>query len=763
MINTDILKRSSIFRNFVISYLLVFIIPLIIIFGSLYKKNIKILENEILNSDYTILNNYKVLLDEKLNRAKHICYSLDNNRYLNRWVRTEEEFTIADKLDALNFINDVSRSIAANSFIDGIYVYSRNSDFTISNSNTSTKLDRYEDIHKIRYEKVTLKEWHDIMNMKHNGTIISFPIINNVKNSTNSLYFIQSLPLISNSKTDATVVINFNLDFIKINNREKQLLLIKSNNDIIFSTNNKNSINYNYNDFTSPSGSFTSNKQLISYVKTTEMDGVFIITTPKKVFFKKINNQKYIAWFTLFLCIIVGGVMTFYFTSRNYNPIKTLLSLTKRYESAKNIDIDKDYNLTDIGTSLLDAIDELAKYENYYVEEEKKNKEITLLELISTNNTDIEKISNQLNLLNVKFTSKNLVMIMIRITDFDNNFLQPNPKEKNNNGNQYIKTYNNLLNELTANEKEKLIIDNKKTVLLIINHDNDIRNRLKYAQNFMRENYAVDSQISISKNYSSISYLPQMYKEVAEITEYFKLTGSVDIVSFNELITVTTIKSLEQTHISEINTLTTYLHEGEFNKALTTLDLIFNKYFFDEVNSPQIIRIRMFSLINNIITTLLTLEVPNIDKFIEELQPFVRILKCNNSIMLYNEIKKIIGETILFFEKEENNINLVLKNDIIKLVDNHYKNPNINVSFISNATGRSLDYISRYFKSMTNIGLLDYIHKKRITEAKKLLESDKTISQISKELGYSNSDSFIRVFKKFESVTPGQYKKKHCN
>ena len=44
--------------------------------------------------------------------------------------------------------------------------------------------------------------------------------------------------------------------------------------------------------------------------------------------------------------------------------------------------------------------------------------------------------------------------------------------------------------------------------------------------------------------------------------------------------------------------------------------------------------------------------------------------------------------------------------------------------------------------------------------AKKLLKnSNRTIEQISIETGFSNSDSFRRVFKKTEGITPGDYKK----
>jgi len=48
----------------------------------------------------------------------------------------------------------------------------------------------------------------------------------------------------------------------------------------------------------------------------------------------------------------------------------------------------------------------------------------------------------------------------------------------------------------------------------------------------------------------------------------------------------------------------------------------------------------------------------------------------------------------------------------------------------------------------------------RIEKAKELLETtDKTVYDISKEVGYNNEQSFYRNFKKFTGFTPIEYRK----
>ena len=68
-------------------------------------------------------------------------------------------------------------------------------------------------------------------------------------------------------------------------------------------------------------------------------------------------------------------------------------------------------------------------------------------------------------------------------------------------------------------------------------------------------------------------------------------------------------------------------------------------------------------------------------------------------------------------------------------------------------------YLSKLFKTHTGDGLLDCIHKFRVEKAKQLFKiSNETIVETSKLAGYNDVATFIRVFKKYEGITPGKYK-----
>lgn len=70
-------------------------------------------------------------------------------------------------------------------------------------------------------------------------------------------------------------------------------------------------------------------------------------------------------------------------------------------------------------------------------------------------------------------------------------------------------------------------------------------------------------------------------------------------------------------------------------------------------------------------------------------------------------------------------------------------------------------YLSHIFNEQYGISITNYIISMRITRAKQYLRfSDMTTTEIANRVGYEDVNYFIRMFKKVENITPGEYKKK---
>lgn len=96
---------------------------------------------------------------------------------------------------------------------------------------------------------------------------------------------------------------------------------------------------------------------------------------------------------------------------------------------------------------------------------------------------------------------------------------------------------------------------------------------------------------------------------------------------------------------------------------------------------------------------------------------------------------------------------------IIDYVKENFKNPDLNVTSISQELNISISYLSRIFKEATDQNLLDYIHLLRIEEAKALMREKKlTVKETAELVGYNNSLAMIRAFRRYEGITPSAYR-----
>lgn len=68
-------------------------------------------------------------------------------------------------------------------------------------------------------------------------------------------------------------------------------------------------------------------------------------------------------------------------------------------------------------------------------------------------------------------------------------------------------------------------------------------------------------------------------------------------------------------------------------------------------------------------------------------------------------------------------------------------------------------YLSSYFKQRTQENLTSYINRVRIDKAKQLMHNHElSISEISRQAGFSDHNYFSKVFKKFTGMTPLEYR-----
>lgn len=88
-------------------------------------------------------------------------------------------------------------------------------------------------------------------------------------------------------------------------------------------------------------------------------------------------------------------------------------------------------------------------------------------------------------------------------------------------------------------------------------------------------------------------------------------------------------------------------------------------------------------------------------------------------------------------------------------------NREITLEDLAHKTGFSTNYFSKLFKTKVGKTFVQYKSELKIQKAMELLEKpEKSVTEVSLDVGFNDLTYFIRVFKEYTSLTPNEYKKK---
>lgn len=96
-------------------------------------------------------------------------------------------------------------------------------------------------------------------------------------------------------------------------------------------------------------------------------------------------------------------------------------------------------------------------------------------------------------------------------------------------------------------------------------------------------------------------------------------------------------------------------------------------------------------------------------------------------------------------------------------IDTHYKEP-LNLDMLANEAHVNKYYMAHAFKREYGISPINYLIQRRIEESRYLLqETDHSLSQIARLLGFSSASYFSQSFRRAEGMTPMEYRKRSQN
>lgn len=114
-------------------------------------------------------------------------------------------------------------------------------------------------------------------------------------------------------------------------------------------------------------------------------------------------------------------------------------------------------------------------------------------------------------------------------------------------------------------------------------------------------------------------------------------------------------------------------------------------------------------------------------------------------------------KSIVTYDSKEKLEKIILERIITMLSENIYST--VSIEQISKCLNYSRTYLSTLFKKHRKTSIINYYNSLKIKEAKKLLRSN-SVSGVSLQLGFNSPYYFSKVFKKYEGISPSEYRDK---
>lgn len=278
--------------------------------------------------------------------------------------------------------------------------------------------------------------------------------------------------------------------------------------------------------------------------------------------------------------------------------------------------------------------------------------------------------------------------------------------------------------------------------------------RLSVADHLCREletRYEISIPFYIGRIYEDVMDINRSFLESAAIASDYHMLGNQKVILFEEI-------GYEEQNIQypilEQALFIQCLKQANEEAALKALDNMIGE--IEPLKSFVITQCLCFDIINITIKTLDQLkgfELKNVD--LKKLITF-------KSLPEFRE--KMAGLTIEMcrqFAEFKDSRNNERRSEILDYVNCHYGDSSMGLESVADEFGVSSNYLSRFFKQETGCSFIQYVTMIRMDRARELLvNSNKQIKEIVAEIGYIDVANFVRKFKGYEGVTPGQYREK---
>lgn len=505
-----------------------------------------------------------------------------------------------------------------------------------------------------------------------------------------------------------------------------------------------------------------------SFLKSNYYDFKYCISMPKSYYWKEMNRFTHMVIVQIALILLLSTIFALIYSQKIFNPSADFIAMLRVNENVikERFDLKK----TDASMDGMCTENQLQTYSGYQSKEALVNQ--VLANYVKEWNKDDVSLENIIKAYSKLSLRKPYIAIAVTYQDINECKLFTGIKnDEKEETFQLLKfVFRNIFNEIILSKYSGFICEIDGMHLCIINVIEENTDTLAYdirkCLDIYKDLLNFKMNVGASNVHSGLASLPKAYHEAEQVLSFqtFWGKGTGAFLVYND--TLKNDKPLynEDYQIFEKQKkLYNLLYVKEFDKAFEWINQMLEEILIKDIQYNDINQCRLSGLIDTINNCLNDILGKSDGEFLQELQPMKRMLRASSIVSAKHIIQEIFNEIMVHLEVSFKNEHPKWIEEIMDFVDEKYDDPNLNVSVLADKLNMNLSYVSRAFKEYTGYSIMDLIHMKRVEECKKRLILGGSVREAAEMIGYLDSKSLIRVFKKYEGITPGQFKNSYVD
>lgn len=277
-----------------------------------------------------------------------------------------------------------------------------------------------------------------------------------------------------------------------------------------------------------------------------------------------------------------------------------------------------------------------------------------------------------------------------------------------------------------------------------------------------KEEVFMEWYAAVGEPVGRLSLLPECYTRVNHILAHRFFSPQCHILTekdAEELSPGKDLKSFESVDSAKMNSdiIQGFLREGKQEE----IGEFVNGYLAGVKEAIESRLFRDYLLLNTRFTAVNYMEMLGVGQqdFLPE-NDYAKVREASgNSSSIHAYIQELLERALTLRDREsENQGKRILKNGL-KYIEENYSEESLSLNSVAGAIGVSGNYFSSVFSQEMKMTFIEYVTKKRMEKAKKLLrQTEKHSSEIAAEVGYKDPHYFSFVFKKTVGCTPREYR-----